>query len=149
MTETLISLMNFNLNWYQKIDTNLNFYYEYIHEKYKNEGYQMINHVPPRTTGAIIFENADERVAAIFYDELKYKNAVWINIAFVEKNYRKKGLYKAMHEYLHHVAIKLSKNKIYSSIHLENKLMVEKISKSVGYEPLMTIVYKNVNQTSL
>jgi len=147
MPDTFISLMNFNLNWYQEIDDNLNLYYESIHEKYKNEGYQMINHVPPRATGAIIFENSEERAASIFYDEFKYKNAIWINIAFVEKNHRKKGLYKVMHEYLNHVAINLSKNRIYSSIHLQNKLMIDKISKSVGYESLMTIVYKNVNQT--
>lgn len=144
MFTTLTSIMDFDLNWYAEVDRDLNSYYHKLHEQYKEEGYMMLNTSAPEITGALVFEKENIRVAGLFYNSRKYKNALWINLAYVEKEYRRLGFYKTMHFYTEEIANKEYKNKIYSSIHLENKDMIETIGKAVGYEPLMLIVNKKV-----
>lgn len=141
---TLTSVMNFDLNWYTEMNLDIGSYYHKLHNNYKKEGYIMLNNFPPESTGALIFEKNNIRAAGLFYNSLKYKNALWINLAYVEKEYRRLGLYKTMHFYVEEIACNQSKNQICSSIHVENKNMVDTIGKLVGYEPLMLVVSKKV-----
>lgn len=136
--------MDFDLNWYAEIDDTLKTYYEKLHKKYKEEGYVLLNGTAPESTGALVFEKHNNRVAALFYNTKKYKNAVWINLAYVEKEYRRLGFYKSMHLYLENIARQQSKNKICSSMHIKNEIMITTVGRSVGYEPLMVVMYKNI-----
>ena len=95
--------------------------------------------------GAIFLENDDSVVAGIFYNLKQSTSNLYVVLAFVEKQYRGNGIYKKLHNLIDVVARLYDKKGIISFISLDDTVMLNTISKSVGYNPIYQLVHRAVS----
>lgn len=73
----------------------------------------------------------------------KQNEGLWINLSFVDKSYRRRGIYRAMYSMLKETCIKDKKKFIESSTHIKNKAMQACAKKTGRAASYVTLKWKN------
>lgn len=115
-----------------------------VHEIIKLQGHVVGNRWD--LTGGILLETPDSIIASIFYNADEYNSAMLIHFAYVDPEFRKRGIYKTMHSYIDSIGTYLGKSSVYSYIHLSNTSMINHISEKIGYTPIMQLVKRPINE---
>ncbi len=113
-----------------------------MNKKIKELGYMVTSDWLPDKS--ILLEDDSNAVAGIFFNTTKYNKVVLILIAYVKEEFRQQGIYSQLHRYVDHYGTVSGKNTIYTYIHCNNILMVETISKKIGYEPVMYLMKREI-----
>ncbi len=91
----------------------------------------------------IYIEDGDTVVAALCYEHQKFKKQTFIMAAYVEPEYRQRGMYRALWEDLVHRSSKAGMKTIAGGIAPGNKAMIA-AAKSVGRKPQYIIYAADV-----
>ena len=110
----------------------------------KNNGHSL--HSDWDLTGGVMLENDREVIASIFYNTTKYKTALLINVAYVEPEYRRQGIYTELHNCVDLVAKQYNMEKIYSYIHANNRPMIDSVMSKIGYSTVMHLVSRETKK---
>jgi hypothetical protein len=97
-------------------------------------------------TGGILLESGEKVIAGIFFNTTDYEEAILIHLAFVDEEYRNRGIYRTLHGYIDQVGKQTGKTGVYSYIHLGNKVMVDYICEKIGYKPIMQLVQRPIKE---
>jgi hypothetical protein len=144
MIHLLDTFNNYNYIYYESCTDKLATQYDKMYKSIEASGY---------TTGAnsdwsldkgILLENYDDVIAGIFLNTDKFKGSILILATFVEEQYRQQGIYKKLHQLLNKIGNDLNKKTIYAYIHCQNNIMNEHIIEKNGYEPIMTLVKREI-----
>ncbi len=131
---------DFTYRYYDKIDKRLIDFYHYAHEKVKEDGNAMINTADEIET-AIVLEKDNKIAAVTFLNVTKRSGAILIHLIWVEAEFRNKHIHRTMHQYIDRIGKMLNKKMVISSVHANNKHMLENIVDKIKYEPIF-IMYK-------
>lgn len=100
---------------------------------------------PLEITGGILLENDNGIIAGIFYlFNPLHKKSILIRMARVDPNYRRKGIHTKLHSLLDVIGNSLGKTEVWSTIHVNNRIMTDVIIDKLGYEPMMQIVCRQI-----
>jgi hypothetical protein len=94
--------------------------------------------------GAILLENDNEVIAAIFYDLQRSVSNIYILLAFTEPNHRMKGIYKKLHSLIDIVGKDHGRVGVTSFIGVHDQVMLNTIAKNIGYTHLYQVVYRPI-----
>jgi hypothetical protein len=145
MTEILDRFKNYNFVHYSDRSEKIFKLYENMYDEYIKLGFIHVSN-ESEIDGAIILENGEEIIGGIFYSVTRSPGNLFIMLAFVNENFRNNGIYKKFHTLITEIALKKNKKYILSLIDLSNKLMLDTVSKSVGYKPAMQLFLRKTNQ---
>lgn len=137
---TLDNFQKYNFNYYQPCK-KLESQFTIMYDKLKKTGHTIAEPWP--LDGGILLES-NNVIAGAFFNLTKYKTALLINLIYVNKSFRRNGIYKKMHYLLDQIGHENNKSSIYSYIHVENKLMQDVMIEKIGYNPVMTLVKKEI-----
>ena len=151
------SFESFTFNHYECYNIDIDFYNDsetdnkvlsVFKDMYKRFLEQGGTHVPGKfqIDGAILLENEEEIIAGIFYDLQKSLSNIYILLAFTEKDYRRKGIYKMLHNFIDQIGSEHGRIGVNSFMGLEDTLMIETIAGSVGYKPLFQVVHRPIKK---
>lgn len=135
---------DFDFVLYQQPDEKLTREYEKMFSAIKAAGHAVASDAWP-LDGGILLERGEHVIAGAFFNTSKSKSSLLIHIVYVEHEYRKQGIYKKLHTLLDDFAKSQGRSHIYSYIHVDNKTMTDVIMDKIGYEPVMTLVKRKVN----
>lgn len=134
----------YSYNLYSDADEKLQEYYrKFYNNMVSNE--LVATSLPLDISAGILLENSKEVIAGIFYSfEDKYPKSILIRLVWVNAEHRKNGIYTKLHRILDIVGKELGKTTVWSTIHLNNHLMVDIILKKIGYTPIMQVVKRQI-----
>jgi hypothetical protein len=134
---------NFNYTYYdkcEKLQTEYNRMYNII----QLNGYTAGSNEYWSLDAGILLEDNNEVIAGSFFNLTKIKSSILILTIFVEKEYRKNGIYTKMHSLIDDIGVRESRRAVYSYIHSKNDLMQQHVAKSIGYETVMHLVSRPI-----
>ena len=134
---------NFNYTYYdkcEKLQTEYNRMYNII----QLNGYTAGSNEYWSLDAGILLEDNNEVIAGSFFNLTKIKSSILILTIFVEKEYRKNGIYTKMHSLIDDIGVRESRQAVYSYIHSKNDLMQQHVAKSIGYETVMHLVSRPI-----
>lgn len=85
---------------------------------------------------AIILEKDEKIIAATFLNINKRPKVVTIQLIYVEPEFRNKHIHRTMHQHIDVIGKRLDKDMVVSTVHANNKVMLNYIVDKVGYSPL-------------
>jgi len=136
---------DYSYRFYGTIDARLMDYYHYAHNCVKRDGNAVIN-MAGEVEVAIILEKDEKIIAATFLNVTKRDRAVVIYLIFVEPEFRNKHIHRTMHLYIDEIGKKYKKELVVSSVHANNKVMLDYIVDKIGYEPYWITFKRNINE---
>jgi hypothetical protein len=143
MTHILDTFKDYNYIYYESCTDKLATQYERMYGIIKANGHALASDAWSLDSG-ILLEKDDEVIAGTFFNLTKSSSSILIHVIFVEEKYRQQGIYTRMHSLLNLIGTNLNRKNIYSYIHLQNKLMNDHIVEKIGYEPIMTLVKREI-----
>lgn len=93
----------------------------------------------------ILAIDSDKPVGGIFFTKNRYERALLINVAWVDIDFRRRGIYTQLHRLTDEFAKLNSKTEIYSYIHVDNHVMNQHVVEKIGYKPVMTLYSRKVS----
>jgi hypothetical protein len=141
--EKLGNYLDYSYIYYDHLTDHLSKTYTDFETDLRKLGY-IFGTEPYDPTGAILLENDSEVIAGTIWTDAAYPTAIKILSGFVKEEYRGNKIYKTLHNYLNVIAKQLDKKHIISSIHVENKYMLDTIAPTLGYNIVYHVVHKQV-----
>lgn len=121
----------------------LKYYYDEMYNIVKNNGHALMANNWSLDAG-ILLENQKDVIAGAFYNTTKNSNSILIHIVFVKEEYRRRGIYSALHKFIDNLGKEDNRSNVYSYIHANNNIMNEYICKKIGYSPVMHLVKREI-----
>jgi hypothetical protein len=132
----------FSYTYYELCD-KLNLEYNRMYGIIKSDGHSLSSNKWPLEAG-ILLENKNNVIAGAFFNLNNHASSILMLLVFVEEIHRKKGIYKKLHFLVDDLGKKSGKTSVYSYIHVNNSIMQNHVSKSIGYSPVMNLVRRSI-----
>ena len=112
--------------------------------KLMEQGYATYNLVSNNRSKAIYAVIDNKIIGIMVYDFAEdIVKTTWINFSFVDEKFRKRGIFKILHQVLEEQVKTAGSKKICSAVHVDNDTML-KSAKSVGRLPIFYRTEKQI-----
>ena len=109
-----------------------------------DQGYAQYNMIGSNRSKAIYAVIDDKIIGIVVYDLADdITKTTWVNFSFVDQQFRKRGIFKILHQVLEEQVKTVGSKKICSTVHVNNDTML-KSAKSVGRLPIFYRTEKRI-----
>lgn len=109
--------------------------YEKMFALYRVDTEDYINKPTPHLIdGGALLKKGNEVIAGIFFHTASYREDLLIKLAYVNKDHRGHSIHKQLHKCVDIIAKSQNRKKVYSTILLSNKRMVDHAGPKIGYK---------------
>jgi hypothetical protein len=92
----------------------------------------------------ILLTDGKITIAGAFFNISKHKNSILLHLIFVDEEFRRQRIYTEIQKLLTLIGKFTGKKKLYSYIHVNNKVLTDHIMPLVGYVEVMKLVTRDL-----
>ncbi len=134
---------DYTYKFYDAMDRRLMIYFYDSYKSVEAEGNAVVD-MGKDVDAAIILEKDNKIIAASFLNVKRRPNVLLIHLIYVEPEFRNKHIHRTMHEYIDVIGKQHNKDMVVSTVHANNKVMLDYIVDKIGYEPFWHTFKRNL-----